>query len=110
MKRFVSFVLVLCSLFVASCSNANKKEVSSVALDSAFKETTIYVGDIVDFEEYDFIVTYDNGDIEIVDYSNIRISNFSTAVAGDFNLTIVYKNKNYLVEYSIVEPELLSCR
>lgn len=109
MKKFAVFILILLTCFVTACNKAPKIYVVSVSIEESFNQETIYVGDEIDFSEYNYVVTLNNGQTENVGYSEITIAGFSTQTAGRFEMTITYNNKEYNVTYNIVEPTVLSC-
>lgn len=109
MKKFCTILMVLLVGFMAACSKESEVYVVSVEIEDSFKEETIYVGDSVDFSEFDYIVTYNNGATEVIDYSVVRITGFSTQTSGQFEMTISYKGKNYKDTYTITQPTVLSC-
>lgn len=80
---------------------------TTMVLKSNFK-TAYYVGDSLSLDDGIVTLTYNNETTKDVELTSQHISNFSTAEAGTFNLTITVEGKTLEVPYTVTAVELVS--
>ena len=92
MKKRISilfFVVLTLVLAFTSCDVANKKVDSMQVLSGA--PTEVVVDDTPDFSELKVKVTYNDGDVKEVGYSDVTVSAIDTSTLGKKEYTITYE-------------------
>ena len=95
---FLMAILCLSSLsIVIGCGS---KEIDSMAVKSGLVYTYL-VGDDYSFDDIKMEVVYNDGSTETIGKDKLKIGEFSTTVAGDYDVKFKYKDKEITVTLKV---------
>lgn len=98
----LAVLLVCCGIGYLGYVIFMSKNIDKVEL-SGNMQTIYFVGDDLDFEDSKLLVTYKNGNMQLIDLktANVTVTLFSTSIPTHGKMKITYKNHTIEQEYSV---------
>ena len=97
--------LAVCLTFVG-CNKGKEPPVDlvkSVVVSSNFYNQEIYVEDYIELKDFSVLVTYESGEKETLSLSSFGVEILNTSIIGKQALNLKYKNKEFSVNYEVLE-------
>ena len=108
MRKFITFVILVFSCFVVGCNKPDEPFVDSIeniVVCSEFYEEVFYVGDNIELNDYSATATYKSGKTEVFNLSSLGLYVLNTTSVGNKTLTLTYKEKEFTINYSVLDIE-----
>lgn len=105
MRKLAFVLMAFCCFMLVGCDNAKSKDNSVIALTvcDEFKESIVYVGEDVNFDNYTLTVEFSSGETDTISLSEATITGLDTNVVGKQLIQVEYKDKAIIIEFTVYD-------
>lgn len=105
MRKLAFVLMAFCCFMLVGCDNAKSNDNSVVALTvcDEFKESIVYVGEDINFDNYTLTVEFSSGETDTISLSEATITGLDTNVVGKQLIQVEYKDKAIIIEFTVYD-------